>query len=128
MDVYVVLSGWASDGTGGGVVVGAGAGLADAQAIADRYPMPRGWSDWEPDPGPGPQALRWSRRGLGQCRQEIVCVPVAGCADDPPGLAGIEAIRTLGMPPEPALTVERIAEMTRAWRSITSTPDIRSSM
>ena len=85
MNIYVVSSGWASDGSGGGVVVGAAVDLSSAKDIADRMPgdMPGGWGDWESDPGPGPQALRWARRGIGQCRQEIVCVPLAGWISTP---------------------------------------------
>lgn len=105
MDIYVVSDVWWRDGA---TVIGAGASLADAEAIADRRdrygesPAFGSWDDWVADndrPGVGRRdALLTDGTVHPSLSQEIVCVPLAGMVETgvlPPRLAG--AVRDAAM-------------------------------
>jgi hypothetical protein len=93
MNVYVLSKIWPDPD--GGVVLGAGATMEDAQEIAERWTEgPFEWSEWESDPGPGVRAQRWTRSmSRTPNRQEIVCVPLAGFIGDWP----IKGLTTEGL-------------------------------
>lgn len=87
MNIYVVSKLWREHGTlGNGMVIGAGVGLEDAQAVADRWDCrPGKWGTWVADPGPGARSQRWTREVIGrdgkpfdQNAQEIARIPLAG--------------------------------------------------
>lgn len=121
MNIYVVSKLWREHGTlGNGMVIGAGVGLEDAQAVADRWDCrPGKWGTWVADPGPGARSQRWTREVIGrdgepfdQNAQEIVCLPLAGYIGDWTPVEPIDETGPALLRGLPALmTTARIAEL-----------------